>query len=151
MKVYNIGETVLVKKYNITGSVVEKLSARKYLIERIDLTFIVDVEELEIVNKNTKYENIKVTQLYDFLDNVYEIDLHGYSKSEAINEVKYIVENAQIHQFPIIKITHGKGKGVLRMSIHDLLKEYKELEMIKAYEFAQDNKGGYGVTIVYIK
>ncbi|QVK18044.1 Smr/MutS family protein [Mycoplasmatota bacterium] len=148
--IFNNGDTVLVKIYNITGVIVEKVNDREYRVERKNQSFIVDKKQLEIVKRNTKYDQIKVEEQYDPLDNVYEIDLHGYTKYEALKDVAYVIENVSMHQFPIIKITHGKGKGILRMAIHDLLKEYKITGLIKSYEYAQDYKGGYGVTIVYI-
>lgn len=148
--VFNNGDTVLVKMYNITGTIVEKVNEREYRVMRKNQSFIVDKNQLKLINRNTKYDQIKVKELYDPLDNVYEMDFHGCTKYEALKEVSYVIENASLHRFPIIRITHGKGKGILRIAIHDLLKEYKNIGLIKSYEYAQDYKGGYGVTIVYI-
>ncbi|HEY8364898.1 MAG TPA: Smr/MutS family protein [Haloplasmataceae bacterium] len=151
MKDINIGDTVLLKKYNITGKVIEKLNHNEYRVKRKNQTIIVNADQLMVINNQSKYDNVHVQEVYDPLDNVYEMDFHGATKFEALKEVSFVIENASFHQFPIIKITHGKGKGILRMAIHDLLKEYKKQGLIKGYEFAQENKGGYGVTIVYIK
>ncbi len=150
MDKFKNGDTVLVKSYSITGKIIEKINDNEYRVERKNLTFIVSQDQLEIIKRNNKYDSVKVHEFYDPLDNIYEIDFHGCSRYEALKEVRYIIENATFHQFPILKITHGKGKGILRMAIHDLLKQYKDENIIKGYEFAQDNKGGYGVTIVYI-
>lgn len=148
---FKIGDTVIVKTYNITGVILEQLNDGYYRVERKNQSFIVLEDHLMLVKKNTRYEKMKVGEMYDPLDNVYEMDFHGLTKLEAVNEVTYVILNASVHQFPIIRITHGKGKGILRMAIHDLLKEYKEEGIIKGYEYAQNHQGGYGVTIVFIR
>ena len=150
MKIPKIGDIVLVKDFNITGTVIEVINESLYRVERKNQSFIIDKSKLSVVKKHKNYENIRVNELYDPLDDVYEIDFHGYTKFEALKEVAFIVENAKLHQYPVIRIMHGKGRGILRVAIHELLKAYKEQNLIKGYEYAQDNKGGYGVTIVHL-
>lgn len=150
MKDIKVGDTVIIKTYNITGKVIEKIDDDRYRIERKFQSIIVNKEDLTVVKEQSKYKNLKIRDLYDPFDYIYEIDFHGATKLEALKEVTFLIENASFHQYPIIKITHGKGKGILRQAIHELLKEYKEKGLITSYEFAQDNKGGYGVTIVYL-
>ena len=47
-----------------------------------------------------------------------------------------------------IEILHGKGTGVLKNSVHLLLKSHKQ---IKNYYFAKIEYGGEGITIVELK
>src|SRR5690606_24817160 len=145
-----IGDTVVIKKFNLTGKVIEKINNNKFRVERKNQSIIVDKKDLKVVKEESKYKNFRIRDLYDPFDYIYEIDFHGATKLEALTEVAFLIENASFHQYPIIRITHGKGKGILRMAIHELLKEYKEEGLIASYEFAQDHQGGFGVTIVYL-
>lgn len=150
MTEFNIGDKVLIKEYDVSGVVIEKMNELEYRIQRNYFVFIVRKDNLILIKSHDN--GIKTTEKKgtNTLENFYKVDLHGFNKAESIKEVKNIIDNANIHQYKKIYITHGKGKGILRMAIHQLLKEYKNQEKITAYEIAQGHEGGFGVTIVYI-
>ena len=47
-----------------------------------------------------------------------------------------------------IRIVHGKGKGILKKRVHDLLKEN---EMVASFRSAPPEAGGWGATLVELK
>lgn len=62
-----------------------------------------------------------------------QIDLHGMREDEAASEIERFI-NAQFtagHRAG--RIIHGKGKGLLRQTVHRLLQAYKEKDIIAAY------------------
>ena len=47
-----------------------------------------------------------------------------------------------------IRIVHGKGKGILKKRVHDLLKKN---EMVASFRSAPPEAGGWGATLVELK
>ncbi|MBC7332554.1 MAG: Smr/MutS family protein, partial [Synergistetes bacterium] len=67
---------------------------------------------------------------------------------EARDEVLKFLDRAFLKGYPQVKIVHGKGEGVLRKMVWDLL---KELPYVKDFRFGDEAEGGQGVTIVYFE
>ena len=47
-----------------------------------------------------------------------------------------------------VRIVHGKGKGILKNRVHDLLKKN---EMVASFRSAPPEAGGWGATLVELK
>ena len=79
-------------------------------------------------------------------DNIYPtLDLHGeYSFSSELLVKEFINDNILLHN-PKICIIHGIGEGILRKTVHKILKEDKRIK-----EFSIDFFNP-GCTIVEIK
>jgi len=73
------------------------------------------------------------------------IDIRGKRADEALAEVRKYIDEAILLNIPEITILHGKGDGVLRSVVRDLLKSIPE---IKRYEDEHIERGGHGITIV---
>jgi DNA mismatch repair protein MutS2 len=74
-----------------------------------------------------------------------EIDLRGKPKEEAMLELEQFLDKALIRNIYQLRILHGKGTGVLRNAVWQVLKTYPG---IKKYAFESNNMGGDGVTLV---
>jgi DNA mismatch repair protein MutS2 len=76
------------------------------------------------------------------------IDLRGKRGEEAVKEVQELIDSAIIFGVQEIRIVHGKGDGILRTLIRNLLKNYKQVQSM-----ADDHadRGGAGVTLVKLK
>lgn len=77
-----------------------------------------------------------------------EIDLRGYLVDDAIPEVNKFIDDAQLAGLKKINIIHGKGTGQLRQGIHQYLVEHKA---VAGFDFAREDEGGSGATIVELK
>jgi len=77
-----------------------------------------------------------------------EIDLRGLTLEDAVYTAEKFIDNAVISGLSQIVIIHGKGTGVLRRGMHDMLKNNKH---IKNYRLGQYGEGEDGVTMVELK
>ena len=80
-----------------------------------------------------------------FLKNLPTIDLHGYDRDSArVATEDFINENIILKNTKIV-IVHGKGEGILRKEVHEVLRKDKRIE-----KYMTDNLND-GCTIVYLK
>lgn len=73
-----------------------------------------------------------------------EIDLHGLFANEARERLEEAISNAIADGYDRIRIVHGKGTGILRREVRDLLKYHPR---VRTYQYASPYDGGEGVTI----
>ena len=66
-----------------------------------------------------------------FLKNLPYIDLHGYDMESARVATEDFINDSLILNYKKILIIHGKGKGLVKKSVHETLKRHKEV--IKYY------------------
>ena len=74
-----------------------------------------------------------------------DIDLHGYTREEAIKELEELVFSSSSKTFLVI---HGKGTGVLKNAVRAFV---RKSQYIKSYEFGENINlpGGDGVIVIY--
>ena len=73
-----------------------------------------------------------------------EIDLRGKDADEAEAAVLVAIDAAVLADLPALRIIHGKGTGVLRERVQQVLKRDTR---VAAQRLAPANQGGTGVTI----
>ncbi len=74
----------------------------------------------------------------------YELDLRGLTGDEAEQVTLAALDAAVLSEQPYLRIIHGKGTGVVRERVHQLLKRDRR---VKSYGFAPSNQGGTGATV----
>jgi len=74
-----------------------------------------------------------------------EISLRGLRVDEAETQLVKALDEAVLADLPYLRVIHGKGTGVIRKLVHDLLSADSR---VKRFGFAPANQGGHGVTIV---
>ncbi len=80
-----------------------------------------------------------------FVDSLPALDLHGYIKDEATVLVNdFINENIKLKN-EFISIIHGKGTGILKLHVHDILNKNGKVMEYKTYYYND------GCTIVKLK
>lgn len=76
-----------------------------------------------------------------------EIDLRGLAADEVAYPLAGALERAYHGGNPAIRFIHGKGSGVLRARVAELLKQHP---YVQAFRLGHWNEGGDGVTIASI-
>lgn len=76
------------------------------------------------------------------------IDLRGLDAEEAIYNVDKYLDEAFMAGLGEVTVIHGKGTGVLRKTIGDLLKRHQH---VKSYRLGEYSEGGSGATVVELK
>ena len=77
-----------------------------------------------------------------------EIDLRGQMLEDAVFAAEKYIDEAFLGGLVTVTIIHGKGTGVLRKGIHDMLKVNP---CVKSYRLGVYGEGETGVTIVELK
>lgn len=77
-----------------------------------------------------------------------EIDLRGQTLDDAILLAEKFLDDAFLASVGTVTIIHGKGTGVLRKGIHDMLKRYPH---VKSFRLGTFGEGESGVTVVELK
>lgn len=78
----------------------------------------------------------------------HEVLLLGLRADEASIELGRALDAAIMAQLPSLRIVHGKGTGVLRARVHDLLKEDHR---VRGFRGGVHGEGGAGVTIAELQ
>jgi len=77
-----------------------------------------------------------------------EVDVRGQTLDEAIMNVDKFLDDACLAGIKTITIIHGKGTGVLRKGIQDMLRRHK---YVKGFRNGTFGEGEMGVTVAEIK
>ena len=72
------------------------------------------------------------------------LDLHLFNPKELGDLIPDYIEACKEKEIYSIRIIHGKGKGVLRRTVHSLLDRNPNVE---TYSLASD-RSGWGATVV---
>ncbi len=77
-----------------------------------------------------------------------ELDVRGFTAEEALNVTDRYLDDAVGAKLENVTIIHGKGTGVLRKEIQNMLKRDRRVREYRVGEFGE---GDFGVTIVKLK
>jgi len=77
-----------------------------------------------------------------------EIDVRGMRTEDALGNIERLFDRALMMGYGTLKIIHGKGDGILRKMIRQYLKKYEQVDRM---EDEHADRGGDGITYVYLK
>lgn len=105
------------------------------------------------VNINDTGEDIKVNLFDPFPEPVRleirdVIDLHTFQPCDVRHIVEEYLREARGANFRSVRIIHGKGKGVQRAAVREIL---ARTEYVREWTDAPPTAGGLGATIVHFK
>ncbi|MDT8401124.1 MAG: Smr/MutS family protein [Bacteroidales bacterium] len=72
-------------------------------------------------------------------------DVRGMRAEAALNTVREFVDEGIMVQYPVLRILHGKGDGILRQLIREYL---STVDLVKDYHDEHVEAGGSGITVV---
>jgi DNA mismatch repair protein MutS2 len=74
-----------------------------------------------------------------------ELKLIGCDATEAARLLDQYVGDAYLAGVPTVRIIHGKGSGILRKTVAELLQDHP---LVESFRVADYREGGVGATIV---
>ena len=77
-----------------------------------------------------------------------EIDIRGMEAAEGVLAAERYIDSAVMSKLKTVTIIHGKGTGVLRAAIQQMLKKNKA---VKSFRLGRYGEGETGVTVVELK
>ncbi len=76
------------------------------------------------------------------------LDLHTFNPREVKGLLPEYIDECRQRGIYEVRIIHGKGTGVLRETVHSLL---RRLPGIVSFRLADETAGGWGATIVILE
>ena len=150
-----IGDRVKVLKLGQNGEIVGLPDGKGEIPVQVGMMKIkCKAKDLKIIADGRKKIKPKTKANYGSL---YKCKTHGISRSvnvrgenlhDALNIAEKYIDDAFMAKLKEITIIHGRGEGVLKKGIHDMLKGNKQVD---SYRYGEYNEGGHGVTIVTLK
>jgi DNA mismatch repair protein MutS2 len=146
-KVLKIGDTVKITGTETIGELIELDGDRAILLSG-SIKVLSKLNKLEF----TSHKSIERTARNEYtigpqIESL-RLDIRGKKPEEVEFEIIRYIDDAYSNDLQNIEILHGKGNGVLKKLVHELLKKH---EAVKNYYFAQIEFGGEGITIVELK
>ena len=77
-----------------------------------------------------------------------ELDLHTFSPKEIKQLIPDYLEACLEKDIYDVRIIHGKGKGVLRRTVHSIL---ERIPYVAGFKLADGDGGSWGATLVKLK
>lgn len=151
VKTVSIGQDVFIPKFNQNGSVLTKPNGQGDLQVQVGIMKVtVNLKELQIVEKKENKKISGSSKLVNHKTAVIknEIDLRGLTVDEALDLVDKYLDDAYLSSLAQVNIIHGKGTGVLRSAVREMLKHHPHVKSARLGGF---NEGGDGVTIAELK
>ncbi len=76
------------------------------------------------------------------------IDLHGFQPRDIPDVVVDYIEAAAEKGFREVRLIHGRGKGVQRQRVQEVLAKHP---LVESFRDAPGSRGGWGATIAWLK
>lgn len=151
VKGYNpaVGDYVSIANTNTTGEIVELIpEKKKAMVATGSIKLQVKMSQL-IPQKKQKSQQERVYGIeYTTAFAKSSLDIRGEKPEEAEYETVKFLDDAYASNINRVEIIHGKGTGMLKKMVHEILKQHDE---VKDFYFAKIEMGGEGVTIVEFK
>ncbi|MCF8104096.1 MAG: Smr/MutS family protein [Desulfohalobiaceae bacterium] len=143
----DVGSPVTYQPWQKSGSIEEKDEKKQRLKVNLGgISIWASPEELCAVEKNqgpiggTYYQHGQEASGYS-------LDLRGQRAEEAEANVNRFLDQAVLQGRNEFEIIHGKGTGVLKQVVREVLKRHK---LVTSFFPAPENRGGDGATLVHL-
>lgn len=144
----NVGDEVFVAAFGQKGHIVEEASDKEWLVQLGIMKMKVAKDAVELLKSPAKpspSDTVKATlKRTKEAEAKNELDLRGTNLQDALMEVDQFLDEAILANLGQVSIIHGKGTGVLRSGVQELLRKHRH---VKKFRYGAYNEGGNGVTI----
>ena len=141
------GKVTVLKPQDKDGNVSVQAGIMKMMLHVSDLKIAGEAPEPQDDKKRNKHASNK--GLVEKALNIKpELDVRGFTASEALSVTDRYLDDAVGARLENVTIIHGKGTGVLRKEIHNMLKRDRRVREFRIGEFGE---GDFGVTVVKLK
>ncbi len=148
------GMLVFLKQLHQQAQVLEKPNENKQvLVQAGVMRVLVNLQDLTKVKEELVEQKGKTTGIGKIVSTKAktiknEIHLRGLTVDEALLEAEKYLDDAYLAGLSQVNLIHGKGAGVLRSAITDLLKKH---HLVSSFRLGNYHEGGHGVTVVELK
>jgi DNA mismatch repair protein MutS2 len=142
-----VGDLVRLRNSQSTG-IIKAINEGEAVVIMGGLRVKTEFKNLKVVNDARKIQKASFRKVHIQYERKFiepRLDIHGMRAEEAIKQVTRYLDDLLISNRNEVEIMHGKGTGVLKQVVHDLLDERDE---VKSYRLAPPARGGAGCTIV---
>ncbi|TWR31290.1 endonuclease MutS2 [Mucilaginibacter pallidiroseus] len=145
------GDWVKLIDSDTTGQVIELIKDNAVLAMG-ELRTVVKRKRIEKVSKaavpKELRRNTSNNSTGDMANFSPEIDVRGMRTEDALHAIEKLFDRALMMSFGSLKVIHGRGDGILRKMIRQYLKKYEQVDRM---EDEHPDRGGDGITYVYLK
>lgn len=127
------------------GMVIVQAGILKMEVHISNLVKLEDKTSKQLADKYVKASNTFSSKAMEATTTV---DVRGQNLEEATMNVEKFLDDCYLASVSPVTIIHGKGTGILKKGIHQMLKKHK---YVKAYRLGTFGEGEDGVTIVELK
>ena len=148
-----VGDEILVISYGQRGTLVNQLKDGRWEAQVGLIKMTLEEKEFNLIKVEKEVAQPKKRQV-----NVVKrsntsgpracLDLRGKRYEEAMQELDGFIDQALLNNMAQVDIIHGIGTGVIREGVTKYLRRNKH---VKSFEYAPQNAGGSGATIVTFK
>jgi len=145
-QVFVIGDYVGINNSSTTGKIIELNKSKATIVSgsikmQVNLSDLFETKEKKTIVDNN-FSSYKITEAN------YRLDIRGEKPEVAEFQIIKFLDDAYQSSLERVEILHGKGTGVLKRTVWDILKQH---EKVKNYYFAAIEFGGEGITIAELK
>lgn len=148
-----VGDKVRIRGQEVTGTLLE-INGKQTVVRFGEIRTVAKLEQLvrsdqvvdDPVVKKARALGLDLRQKQAMFSTT--LDVRGKRVEEVLPELTQFLDDALLLGYGELRILHGKGEGVLRQVVRDVLKKNKQVA-----SFADEHveRGGAGITVVVLK
>ncbi|EGU63265.1 endonuclease MutS2 [Streptococcus parasanguinis] len=148
-----VGDEILVISYGQRGTLVKQLKDGRWEAQVGLIKMTLEEKEFNLIKAEKeatqpKKRQVNVVKRLNTSGPRARLDLRGKRYEEAMQELDGFIDQALLNNMAQVDIIHGIGTGVIREGVTKYLRRNKH---VKSFEYAPQNAGGSGATIVTFK
>ena len=148
-----VGDEILVISYGQRGTLVKQLKDGRWEAQVGLIKMTLEEKEFNLIKvekeaAQPKKRQVNVVKRSNMSGPRARLDLRGKRYEEAMQELDGFIDQALLNNMAQVDIIHGIGTGVIREGVTKYLRRNKH---VKSFEYAPQNAGGSGATIVTFK